>query len=100
MEEPSWGVHATFQGTVNSTREEITFLAEAAGENAIKRIFSCVIISAMPETGVDEALTTLKDIYEFNSENTRAALPRHTMHSSIAGRVTSTSERPQLVISE
>ena len=62
VEEPSWGVHATFQGTVNSTREEITFLAEAAGENAIKRIFSCVIISAMPETGVDEALTTLKDI--------------------------------------
>lgn len=88
------------QGTVNSPGQEFRFWAESLGENAVKRAMGCVIMFAMPEEGVEEAISTLRDIYQFSTEATALALPAPTRRQRLPGKVVAKSERPALVISE
>ena len=73
---------------------------EGRGESAVKRLIGCWIVVSMPEEGLDEALTSLKDIFEFSYEDTRLALPEAATRRSLTGRATISSRRPDLVVSE
>lgn len=65
----------------------------------MKRLFGCMMLVVMPEEGVEEALTSLREIYEFRSARVLALTPPSRL-PRIEGKVTANSYRPQLVISE
>lgn len=95
-------VYTVFQGTVNSPLGQEGFWVKRWGEDAedtMKRLIGCAMLSLMPEAGLAEALASLKDIAQFYFENARLELtpPLTSRHT---GRVVSTSERPELVISQ
>lgn len=85
---------------MNSPGQELQFLAEMLGENAVKRLMGCVIMVTMPEEGVEEALSTLRDIYEFTVQASSLALPPPVRQQRVTGIVVAKSQRPELVISE
>ncbi len=92
--EPAW-----FQGTVGSPTESFSFVISGDGENIVKRILSCIIISMMPLEGVDEAYTSLRSMLGFYLEPVAPqALPEVQRGGS--GRVASVTRRPDLSIVE
>ena len=58
------------------------------------------MVIAMPEAGVEEALTTLKEVYEFRSQERFIALPTAEARRRMVGKALRGSERPELVISD
>lgn len=94
------GVQTEFQGTVNTAGQGLSFKFEGEGGEALLRLLGCVIVTMMPEEGLEEALTSLKDIFEFHVESAHyESLPTVTSRRGI-GNVVNTSMRPDLVISE
>ncbi len=89
---------AFFYGTVNSAGQEISFWIEGGGGDALKRLIGCAILGIMPEEGIDEALTSLKDILDFRTSY--RMLPGAVESRQTTGRIVSTSQRPDLVIPE
>lgn len=87
-----------FYGTANSAGPEVSFWGRGVGEDALKRWLGCVILSLMPEEGLEEALLSLKDILEFRSYTKPHTKPRISHHTT--GKVVSKSQRPDLVVSE
>ena len=85
--------------TVNSAGQEVSLLWTEEGENATKRWIGCAMMCRMPDEGVDEALVSLRDIWEFH-ETTHRMLPRPVETRRYVGRIVGTSQRPDLVISE
>ena len=98
--EKSAKFHFYVHSTVNSPSQEIQFLAEGYWRDIFKRLVGLTLVALMPEEGLDEVLTSLKDIYEFNVDNVRyrrLELPIMTMG---VGTVSSLSESPDLIISD
>ena len=91
---------AVFHATVNFADEEISIWAGRGGDDVIKRLFGCAVLFAMPEEGVNEALTSLKDIAVFHYETARGMLPPPPITHRHTGRIVGRSERPDLFISE
>jgi hypothetical protein len=88
-----------FFSTVNSAGDELSFRIEGE-ENSVKRLLGCVMIAAMPEEGVEEALQSLKDILEFWQHPAQRMLPSPPTIHYMTAKVLSISERPDLVLSE
>ena len=94
-------VQAIVHGTVNSPWQELSFTFEGEGASALKRTIGCTIVWAIPDEGIDEALTKLADIYSFTIESASLRLappPPETRKGH--GRIMASSERPELVITE
>lgn len=94
-------VQAVVHGTVNSPWQELSFTFEGEGTSALKRSIGCTIVWAIPDEGIDEALTKLADIYSFTIETARLRLssPRPETRKG-HGRIMTGTERPELVITE
>jgi predicted RNase H-like HicB family nuclease len=58
------------------------------------------LVSIIPAEGIDEALTSLKEILEYHLENVRYKLPEPEIAHRGTGKISEISERPDLVISE
>ena len=93
-------IRASFLGTVNSPGQAFSFWTESGGEEAIKRLLGCVLVSIIPAEGIDEALTSLKEILEYHLENVRYKLPEPEITHRGTGKISGISERPDLIISE
>jgi hypothetical protein len=93
-------VQAEFQGTVNTADCGLSFTFGGEGADALLRLIGCVIITLMPEEGLEETLTSLKEIFEFHVESAhyKPLLPVTSRRG--IGNIVSTSGRPDLVISE
>lgn len=92
-------MRARFNATVNSPGEQISFWLDADDETALKKFVGCLIISAMPEEGLNEALTSLKDVWDFHIYTPPKALPDRSRQVA-AGRVVRTRKRPDLFLGE
>ena len=93
-------VYAVFRGTVNSAGQEFTFWFERGGEHNLKRVIGCAILAALPDEGVEEALNSLRGVFQFHYENLFLLTPPKAMPRRLLGTIVTTSERPDLVISE
>ena len=86
--------------TVDSAGEELISLwAEGRGENAVKRVLGCAIMYSLPEESVNEALFSLRDIWEFY-QTTQRMLPPPVATRRYVGKIVGISQRPDLVIEE
>jgi hypothetical protein len=85
---------------VTSAGQEIWVWAEEGERRSVKRLLGYAMIFFMPEEGVDEALTSLRDILEFSYESPRGMLPPPAVMRRHVGKIVRTSQRPDLVISE
>ena len=92
-----------FHGTVNSPGRELHFFSEGHNQVRNAQRFACyVLTSMMPEEGLDEAFGSLRDIWEFHSED-----PEYTPLPPAApplpeqvGEMLAPATRPALVIEE
>ncbi len=89
--------HTTFEGTVNSPWQELTFRIEGDDSNTLKRWLGCAIMAHMPEDALDVTLETLKDIFVFNLENAQLTLPQSISRYSNS-RFVSKAERPEFTL--
>jgi len=89
-----------FRGsTVDSAGEELLSLwAEGRGERAVKRVLGCAIMYSLPEESLNEALFSLKDIWEFYAAH--RILSRPVMARRHVAKIVESSRRPDLVIEE
>lgn len=79
----------------------LSFDTAAQGLSAVKRTLGCLILTALPETGVDEALQSLQDIWVYHSQYAPApALPLHTPPQVGSAFVARQTERPPLSLSD
>lgn len=84
--------------TVSSIEPEtFRFSMEAEGDDALKRLVGCVLIIKMPPNGLDEALTSLRDMWEFWDARSPFGLPERTGIETTAS-VISARVRPELVL--
>ncbi len=97
---PEQAGSAVLYATVNSPGQALSLWAEGHGEEAFKRLLGIAIISVMPEPGLEEALFSLRDIFEFRSHAYRPSLPESTRGRRTKGKVARTSQRPDLVLTE
>ena len=77
-----------FQATVDSIDAEVM----------LKRLLSHAILTMVPDDGMDEVMSSLRDIVEFYYEPRQPLLPQ--ARRSYAARVGRVTERPDLLISE
>ena len=90
---------AVLQGTVGSYQQELAFSYSGDAEDVKKRWLGCALLFAMPKQGLEEALTSLMDILEFNFANRYLKIaPVTTIEGS--GKFVDISERPDIVINE
>ncbi len=87
-------IRVVFQSTVDSCWPGIP------GEDDIKRLLGCAILLAMPAEGIEEALLSLTEIFDYNLASGFLALPQPPKQISSTGTVVARSERPELVIAE
>jgi len=73
---------------------EVSFIIEGEMEVIIKKLIGLALLAYMPETGLDEALLSLKDIFEFNMEKARFQLPEPTTVMVSRGIVSKVLESP------
>lgn len=90
----------TVQVTANSTDQEYTFFSVGRGEDYLKRFLGFALLVNMPGDGLLEALTSLKEIWEFYLENLQYRLPEPDVIRTGIATVATVSESPDLVISE
>jgi hypothetical protein len=86
------------RGTANSIDERVSFLTEGRWEDVVRRLLGFALLASMPEGGLWEALVSLKDIWEFNTENVRHQLPEPTRVRTGTGTIATVSESPDLII--
>lgn len=60
------------------------------------RVLGCFLIGSMPLDGVEEAVTNLREIFEFHEENLRFVGPSRPLIKSGVGVIDSHSERTPL----
>ena len=59
-----------------------------------------LMLVRMPEEGLDEALTSLKDMLDFYLEVPELSIPPKRLSHQMTGKVGSAKKRPDLVITE
>ena len=88
---------AGFRGTVTSA---FSLAVEGDGLSVLRRFIGCVMMMTMPEPGLEEALSSVQDVFETTWRMTHGPLPHPAITRRGIGRVISVSDRPNLVISE
>lgn len=86
-----------FYATVHGPDCDVSFHGAPATDESLKRLASCVAMIHMPTEGVDEALTAMKDCWDFYQDREPRPLSPPMIVSSEAKTV-SHAERPPLVI--
>jgi hypothetical protein len=103
-----WG-HATISrsdlpqvpGEESRHRYQLTFSQDAvAGQEVVTKFVASCIVFAMPPRGLEEAVTSLWDIFEYHREESTAALPAAPDHKFLAATVVGHGDRGPLAISE
>ena len=88
----------TILGTAIREGGRLEFLTESLGRSGLKRFLGCVILSNMPDTGVDEAVSQLWEAYEFHSETLSLGTPKvEAAHPSV-GRIGPKLPPPEIVL--
>ncbi len=92
---------AVIHTTVNTARgTELSFWAEGDEEELLKRVLGCAMMVIMPREGIDEALMSLKEIFEFRAQTHYRILPLPEKAARGKGKLARASKRPDLVISD
>jgi len=60
------GFKADFHGEVTSSRYSFAFDSHGEGLGAVKRTLGCLMLTNLPEAGLNEALDSLKDIWTYH----------------------------------
>lgn len=86
-------------GSVTSTGYQMTFSSQAKGVEALKLTLGCFLLGSLPSAGLDEALTSLQDIWEYH--RTQLALPHVPFQGTVSvSRVVSESGRLPLRLND
>lgn len=96
---PGSSLKVTMQVTNPSSVHEFSILPIGEWEVMLGRALGCLLVAAMPASGLKETLDSLREIYEFTLESSRYPLPRPTTVTS-KGKVASVSKAPLLTIEE
>jgi hypothetical protein len=83
-----------------TTDQELAFATATQGGADFKRMISCWIVAALPDDGVDEALGSLGDIFEFHYRRGQIAGPPVMRTVYREDRVTGKSIRPGIELQE
>ena len=89
----------SFHADVTSPRGAISFGSQVEGLEALKRAIALFVISRLPENGLDEALASLRDIWDSRVPSEMTSLPRE-ITQTVQGRIRSVSERAFLDIED
>ncbi len=92
------GTVAHVRGVVSAGPYRLSFESESDGVEAIKRLVAYFLVSVMPRDGLDESLTSLHEIYEFNEENLRLALVEPSQVKHGPGTIRAIHERAPFAI--
>ena len=90
---------AIIHGTVSFPDEQISFSFEGDDETTIKRALGCIMLTAMPPSGLDETLQSLREFLEFYTYTPKKSLPSGQRKVS-SGQVVVKGKRPGMVIGE
>jgi len=77
----------------------ISFWARGDDEHFRKRMLGCMIMCTMPSAGLDEALVSLHDVFEYWNRQPQQHLMPPAVHRS-QGKVVLTKTRPEMIVSE
>lgn len=87
-----------FYGSIQpGTAYRIIIDIEGSNESAFERYLGCLIFGFMPNEGLREAVTSLRDIFEFYSQKPIQA-PARLMPKSIDASIGDRKKRPDLII--
>lgn len=94
------GATASFHAQVTSAGNTMEFGINGGGIQAIKRALGCAILTALPDSGIDEALQSLQDMWiYYNDENSFPLISRRETVSTTSGIVTHEVARLPLLFS-
>lgn len=68
------------------------------GETAFVRFLGCLMIGLMPDEGLDEALSSLRDMLEFYGQKPAGIHHTPQIPQTINARIIEQKKRPDLVI--
>lgn len=87
-----------FYGSIEpKTTYGVTITVGGHGEHALERFLGCILIGVMPDEGLEEALFSLHDMFEFyqrEREPHRAALEPKTVDGTLGNK----KKRPDLIL--
>jgi len=87
------------KGLVTTGEYELSFESQHdEGNEALRRLVAYFLVTVMPTEGLDEGLTSLRDIFEYHDENQRFAVPEMPDTQEHHGVVVSYEERAPFVI--
>lgn len=81
------------------TTYEITINIEGSTKAAFERYLGCIMIGIMPDEGLQEALFSLRDMWEFYRHKP-APRPARLIRAPIDATVVNRKKRPDLVLTE
>lgn len=92
--------HIYFHGSIQpETTYEITINIEGTTESVFGRYLGCIMIGFMPDEGLEEALFSLRDMFEFYSHKPEPRLARLT-RAPIDATIVNRRKRPDLILTE
>jgi hypothetical protein len=89
-----------FPETANTYEFEISIRSKGDKLDTVKRLFGHLLVMLMPTEGMDETLSSLRDIYGYHLENLEYLLPEIEETQRGTGKVVNIAEAPTLFISE
>lgn len=72
-----------------------TIWMEDDEETVLRRFLGCLMVTAMPRHGLDEALFSLRDAFDFYSLQALPALPSGSPPVELRGSLLPARERPE-----
>jgi len=86
-------------GTANAAGAELSIWTREADDGLLRRALGCWLMCMMPSEGIDEALSALAEVLEFNlPQRPSKALPGRVRVGS--GRTVAIGSRPSLVLED
>ena len=99
-DEVSAALRFVARATVDTSYQEVSFSAEGRREDILKRLIGWALVFRMPEDGLAETLSSLKDIFEFYMERTRYQLPEPPVVRTGNATVVGVSRYPDAVVAD
>lgn len=92
------GSHTYIYGSGESeTTYEVALTLEMEGETALQRFLGCILIAVIPDEGLEEALLSLREMWEFYTREP-SARPMRLAPKAIDATIGDKKKRPNLVI--
>jgi hypothetical protein len=80
------GFSADLSGIVTTPSKRLYFQTRANGADAVMRVVGCMLVSMMPQEGLQEALADLQGVFEFYSPGPTPQIKGMTIGPPVAGR--------------